>query len=489
MNASLRILILEDDPIDADIVKWALKESFTCIFHVAVNKEAYAKALDEFHPDLILADNALPRFSAREALEMLFDHSIDIPFILVTGTVSEEFAASIIRMGADDYILKDRLARLPAAIDTALHKKRSETAFKQAEEIRRLIMNASLDAIICIDSRGFINVWNSRAQSMFGWNENEIMGKRLTEIIIPEQYRNDYSRDFDHYLQTGEGEVFNKLAEITALHRSGKNFPIEFAIVPVKKQGADFFCAFIKDITLRKKGEEKLKRSYEEIKRLASHLQDVREEERLNMSREIHDELGQQLTVMKMDIDWLRKKLAVPESETVREKLNELNLMMDETIKTVRKIASDLRPGLLDDLGLGAAIEWHLKEFEKRTGIAVHYQGLSEEVSLSMSSKTALFRIVQESLTNVARYAQAQNVKINLQKKNDHLLLAVQDDGIGFDVEKVSSKKTFGFVGMRERTSMMGGNCDINSTPGKGTTIIVRVPLIAKLINQNSVRF
>ena len=110
----LKILMLEDDPIDADIVQWALKENFSCTFNVAVNKEAYRDALDEFHPDLILADNALPRFNAREALEMMHEHSLNVPFILVTGTVSEEFAADIIRMGADDYILKDRLARLPA---------------------------------------------------------------------------------------------------------------------------------------------------------------------------------------------------------------------------------------------------------------------------------------------------------------------------------------------------------------------------------------
>jgi two-component system sensor histidine kinase UhpB len=482
MAVPLRILILEDDPIDADIVKWALKESLNCIFHIAVNKEAYALALDEFQPDVILADNALPRFSAKEALEMLLHRAMDIPFILVTGTVSEEFAASIIRMGADDYILKDRLGRLPAAIDTALNRKIAEAALKQGEEIRRLIMNAALDAIICVDSSGLIKLWNSQAENMFGWQENEITGKQLTETIIPLQYRGAYERDFKDYLQTGKGDVFNKLVEITALHRSGKIFPIEFAIVPMKG-GADFFCAFIRDITLRKKREEKLRRSYEEIRRLASHLQDVREEERLNMSREIHDELGQQLTVIKMDIGWLKRKLALTESEPVREKLEELNLMADETIKTVRRIAADLRPGLLDELGLGAAIEWHLKEFQKRTGIKVQYNAVSEELPLSGASKTGLFRIVQESLTNVVRYAQAKNVEVRMEKDDDGLLLFIQDDGIGFDQEKIAGKKTFGFVGMRERTAMMGGSCNISSMPGKGTTITIQVPLVGKFID------
>ncbi|HKO81434.1 MAG TPA: PAS domain S-box protein [Chitinophagaceae bacterium] len=474
----LKILMLEDDPIDADIVQWALKENFPCTFNVAVNKEAYRDALDKFHPDLILADNALPRFNAREALEMMHEHSLNVPFILVTGTVSEEFAADIIRLGADDYILKDRLARLPAAINSALHKKKSEAAVKHSEEVRRLIMNAALDAIVCIDPNGIITVWNAQAENMFGWKEEEILGKQLAETIIPVHYREAHRKGLSRYLQTGEGPVLNRVIEISALHQSGNEFPIELAIVPIKKSGDDFFCAFIRDITLRKKGEEKLQQSYEEIRRLASHLQNVREEERLIISREIHDQLGQQLTIMKMDINWLKKRSVLAINDATKEKLDELNEMMDETIKTIRKISTDLRPSLLDDLGLGAAIEWHLNEFEKRSGIAVHYTGLNNEVPLSITSKTGLFRIVQESLTNVARYAQAKNVKVNLEKRYDHLWLSIKDDGIGFDLEEVAAKKTLGIVGMRERSAMMGGNYDINSSPGNGTTIVVNLPIV-----------
>ena len=480
MEAPLRILMLEDDPVDAEIIQWALQENSPCVFNVAINKEAYCEALDQFHPDLILADNALPRFNAKEALEMVLERSLNIPFILVTGTVSEEFAANIIRLGADDYILKDRLARLPAAINAALHRKRSEAAIKQSEEVRLLIMNAALDAIICIDTGGAITIWNSQAENLFGWKENEIIGKQLAETIIPYQYREAHKKGFKHYLQTGEGPVLNKVIEITAMHRSGKEFPIELAIVPIKKGGDEFFCAFIRDITLRKKADEKLQHSYEEIRRLASHLQNVREEERLIMSREIHDQLGQQLTVMKMDISWLLKRVQSSANVASQEKLGELNAMMDETIKTVRKISADLRPTLLDNFGLGAAIEWHLSDFEKRSGIVVQYTGFIEEVSVSLSlaSKTGLFRIVQESLTNVARYAQAKKIIVALEKRNDQLLLTIQDNGIGFDQEKIAAKKTFGIVGMRERAAMLGGSYDISSIPGKGTTTIVNVPLV-----------
>ncbi|MGK2862968.1 MAG: PAS domain S-box protein [Chitinophagaceae bacterium] len=481
MADPLRILMLEDDPIDAEIIQWALVENKECIFNVAVNKEAYCTALDEFSPDLILADNALPRFNAKEALEILQQRSLNIPFILVTGTVSEEFAANIIRLGADDYILKDRLARLPAAINSALHRKRFEAAVKHSEDVRRLIMNAALDAIVCINPSGIITIWNSQAEKMFGWKEDEIIGKRLEETIIPESYREAHRHGFNHYLQTGEGPILNKVFEISALHFSGEEFPVELAIVPVNKGSDEFFCAFIRDITIRKKEEEKLQHSYEEIRRLASHLQEVREEERLIISREIHDQLGQQLTVMKMDISWLNKRLNLSKNDVANEKLVELNAMVDETIKTVRKIAADLRPSLLDDLGLGAAIEWHLSDFEKRAGIAVHYKGINEELLLPIVSKTGLFRIVQESLTNIARYAKAKNIDVSLEKNNGNILLTIQDDGIGFDPEKIALKKTLGIVGMRERTAMMGGNYEISSTQGKGTITKVNVPLPSNL--------
>jgi two-component system sensor histidine kinase UhpB len=477
MVEELRILMLEDDPIDADIVQWALKEHFSCIFNVAINKETYDEALNSFRPHLILADNALPRFNAREALGMLQAREMNIPFILVTGTVSEEFAADIIRLGADDYILKDRLARLPASIYAALQKKRSEAAVKQSEEVRRLIMNAALDAIICINPEGLITVWNLQAENMFGWKEKDMLGQPLVDSIVPTQHRASHKRGLQRYLATGEATMLNRVVETTALHRSGYEFPIELAIVPIKKTGDDFFCAFIRDITDRKQESEKLRQSYEEIRRLASHLQDVREEERLIMSREIHDQLGQQLTIMKMDINWLKKRTVLPINDATKEKMEALNTMIDDTIKMVRRIATELRPSLLDDLGLGAALEWHLTEFQKRSGIEVHYEGLSQELPLPVTVKTALFRIVQESLTNVARYARAKHVLVTLKNVEDHLHLTIRDDGIGFDPADLATKKSFGIVGMRERSAMMDGKYSILSSPGQGTTVKVIVPL------------
>jgi PAS domain S-box-containing protein len=229
------------------------------------------------------------------------------------------------------------------------------------------------------------------------------------------------------------------------------------------------------EVTEKYQAQEKLKESYESIRQLTKHLQQVREEERAHMAREIHDELGQLLTVLKMDVSWLKKKVGAVNAD-VTEKFKELLDMITKTVATVRRIASELRPTLLDDLGLIAAMEWHLEEFEKRSGIHKVFVGPEGEPEIADNMKIGLFRIFQESLTNVARHSGAHNVDVQLHRQNGKIILKIIDDGKGFDPEK-ATKKTLGLLGMRERTQMMGGVYHISGIPGKGTTVEVIVPL------------
>ncbi|MFC0773685.1 PAS domain S-box protein [Terrimonas alba] len=229
------------------------------------------------------------------------------------------------------------------------------------------------------------------------------------------------------------------------------------------------------DITEKHIAEQKLKESYESIRKLTGHLQNVREEERLHISREIHDELGQLLTVLKMDVSWLNKRIE-PENAAAKEKLAEILGLIDSTVKSVRRIASELRPTLLDDLGLLAAMEWHLEEFERRSGIETESSLPEIEQPLPDALKIGLFRIFQESLTNVARHSGAKKVKVSLQQRDKELVLTVHDNGKGFD-ESGTVKKTLGLLGMKERTLMMGGQYNISGIIGEGTTVTVAVPL------------
>ena len=181
-----------------------------------------------------------------------------------------------------------------------------------------------------------------------------------------------------------------------------------------------------------------------------------------------------------MDVSWLNKKLGgVDKAITV--KLENLTSMLDGTVRTVRRISSELRPSLLDDLGLVPAIEWQLREFEKHSGLEIEFIEPEEEIAIPESIKTGLFRIVQESLTNVARHADASKVKVRLQQKGDMFILSIEDDGKGFNKIQTDNKRTLGILGMQERTAMMGGTYHIEGKPGKGTIVLVTVPLKNKL--------
>jgi signal transduction histidine kinase len=215
----------------------------------------------------------------------------------------------------------------------------------------------------------------------------------------------------------------------------------------------------------------------DQLHELSSHLQNVREEERIQIARDIHDELGQQLTGLKMDVSWLRNKIA-PEDETIRQKIAGIIELIDETVKSVRRISSHLRPSMLDDLGLIPALEWHSEEVAKRYGILVKFTSDIQQITIPDAIATGIFRIYQEVLTNVVRHAGAREIVSSLQVINNQLLLQIADDGEGMDLEKIGAGKTLGLIGIKERTFALGGKYELKSEPGKGTEIKVIIPFL-----------
>lgn len=214
----------------------------------------------------------------------------------------------------------------------------------------------------------------------------------------------------------------------------------------------------------------------EQLRSLTAHLQNIREEERMRIAREMHDELGQLLTAFKMDISWLEKKLAGTD-DRIRKKLADMSKLIDDSVIFVRNLATELRPSLLDDFGLIPALEWHSKEFEKRFNIEVEFQSEVKELKTSSLIATGLFRMYQESLTNVARHAEATKVSAILQVADRQIYFSIHDNGKGFVVTTDNHKKTLGLLGMKERAAMIGGTLEINSSTDKGTSVVITVPL------------
>ena len=226
----------------------------------------------------------------------------------------------------------------------------------------------------------------------------------------------------------------------------------------------------------RRKTEEKLRKSHEQLRALSVYLQHIREDERIRISRQVHDELGQSLTGLKMDLYWLSSRVPRQLRE-LHDKAKSMSAHIDSTIQTVRRISTELRPGILDDLGLVAALEWQAHEFQKRTGIDCVVTSDLKEAILDEDLNTAFFRIFQETLTNVIRHAKASKVTVHLKKVGGQLSLEIKDNGRGISEAEISNTKSIGLLGMRERAALLGGKVAFSGVPGKGTTVLVKIPL------------
>jgi signal transduction histidine kinase len=351
---TIKILLLEDDPRDAELVRHALRMGELQFEFAAVDtRAAFVQQLAKSPPDLILSDFALPSFDGYSALEIARAKCPNTPFIFVTGTLGEEVAIKTLKKGATDYVLKHRLSRLVPAVNRALHEARQHAG--------------------------------------------------------------------------------------------------------------------------RRRAEERLRESHEQLRTLSIYLQYVREEERIRIAREVHDELGQALTGLKLQLAWLTHRL--PRKLTsLREKARDMAGCIDQTIESVRRIATELRPGVLDNAGLQAAIEWQANQFETQTGIQCRVQADIKETVLDQDLNTAFFRIFQEALTNVKRHAQASHVDVRLMETGGYLVMQVKDNGCGISQAEIHNTKSIGLIGMRERANLVGGEVRVRGEAGKGTTVSVRIP-------------
>lgn len=265
---------------------------------------------------------------------------------------------------------------------------------------------------------------------------------------------------------------FNEMARDLESHRKHLEKLVEGRTAELKTTNQQLQ----REINDRKMSEKALKRSRERLRDLASHLESIREEERTRIAREIHDELGQALTALKMDTHWIGQRL-FERQHMLLEKTKSMSKLIDRTVQSVQRISSTLRPGLLDDLGLSAAVEWQAAEFQHRTSVQTEVTSIPDDITLNQALSTALFRIFQEALTNIARHANATKAEVILRKTHDQIELTVRDNGKGITKEQISDSRSFGLIGMRERVHPFMGSFAIAGKANKGSTVTVRIPL------------
>lgn len=481
----LRLLHVEDSPDDAELV---VVELGLAGFEVEATRVETARdmeiALKNGRWDLIISDYNLPSFSTEEALALLKEKGLDLPFIVVSGYVGEETAAALMRAGAHDFIVKGNFARLAPAVERELReaKVRSERRLARrqleaSEKMLRDITSALGEGILVQDREGRLIFMNPEAERLLGWSELELLGVDVHDRI--HRLRSDGSpfpkEECLIQSMTPFGSFYRCEADVF-VRRDGTVFPVSYVATPLMEGGemVAVVTAF-QDITERKRSENQLRESRRHLRELSAFLQNVREEERARIARELHDELGQALTALRIDLDWLDARL--PEKEMpVGKKLAQMQEQVAQTVESVRRIAQDLRPGVLDDLGLAAAIEWHAEQFEARTGITCVLNMNREEFELREQIATSVFRIIQEALTNVARHAGASRVTIVVNEETEGIRLEVLDDGKGFDATRKPGKKSYGLLGIRERVNMLCGEAGIVSAIGHGTAVRAWIP-------------
>ncbi|HMH22843.1 MAG TPA: PAS domain S-box protein [Puia sp.] len=359
--------------------------------------------------------------------------------------------------------------RLLAIARDITERKRAAQQILREKEISESIINSLPGVFLLREYPGNILRWNDRFESVSGYSPEEI--PHLPGLQFFEEKDKDHMRQRVQKL-LAEGKSSSEIVVVT---KDGRRIPFYLTGKVMNLDGKTCLIIIGLDISERKKAEEELSQANEQLRDLSVHLQNIREDERKRIALEIHDELGQQLTALKMDLSWAIKKTT--SEGIIYPKLSGMNMLIDQTIASVRRISSELRPSILDDLGLAEALDWQSVEFAKRYRIRTNFHSNLNELKLNPNIVTGLFRIYQESLTNVARHAQAKTVVSSLDLVEGQLILKIADDGSGFDTQTVENKGTFGLIGIKERTLMMGGAYTISSSPDKGTMVTISIPV------------
>lgn len=354
-----------------------------------------------------------------------------------------------------------------AAEELSVHKKRLTG-----------IIETAIDGIITVDEMQKIVLVNPAAAAIFGYTVEALQNASLNEVI-PTRHRKTHGAHLSQFGETGAtrrkmGASYEDFY-VTGLKADGTEFPIEASISSLIESGHRYYTVIFRDITDRKIAKEKLALYHTQLSQLSTALQSIREEERKHIARELHDDLGQLLAALRMDLSLLQRNSLV--TEKTQKTLNSMDQLILTSITTLRRIATDLRPRALDEGGLFFALKTLQKDFSTRHGIDCEMIANEEQLILDDAHSTAIFRIVQESLTNVVRHAAASEVQIEFQRDESMLSFKISDNGRGIEKEDMQKSRSFGLVGMRERVKAMQGELTITSTIGEGTNLEIRLPL------------
>ena len=360
-----------------------------------------------------------------------------------------------------------------AAREVMLAERRSDVSQARLDAI----VDSAMDAIIAVDATQSVVLFNRAAEQTFGVRREEALGAPL-DRFLPQRYRGAHRGHIEQFGHTGiTSRRMGDTTTLWALRADGTEFPIEASISQAGDPGQHFYTVILRDVTRRKIAQDALQQQQQELRRLSAQVLEAREEEKTRIARELHDELGQLLTALKMDLAWLRERLP-PGDADAAQRAEQMGRVLDQTVGSTRRISSDLRPLMLDDLGLAEAANWLVGDFARRSGVQCEMRmtGDGELEGADKSVATAIYRALQESLTNIARHAGARQAWVSVGAENGEIWFEVEDDGRGIEPADLAKARSLGLKGMRERVTYLGGSIEVVRAPRGGTRVHGRLP-------------
>jgi PAS domain S-box-containing protein len=481
----LRILIIDDSEDDAALLVRHFRDArYDTTWKRVDSAEAMREALLSESWDAVLCDHRMPGFNAMGALALLQELHLDLPFIIVSGLIEEETAIAAMRAGAHDYLIKTRLERLVPAVERELREARNRADHRAAlaemreSEARFRALAQNMPGMVFQLVRNdegilrFIYV-SDGCMALLGLKPPEVLAtpERFTDMIVAEDRPGfmDWLHkaavrfatfNWDGRITTAEGDV--KWINIRCSPR-------------FLDSGQVLWEGIMSNITQSKQHEMEVRKSRAQLAELSSHLQAAKEEERERIARDIHDVLGGTLVAMKIEVALLASKIP-QQLNPLTQRARSIERLVDDAISTAGRVARDLRPGILKEFGLAAAVESQAEDFAERTGVPCKVLCADYDIDVDQETSIALFRIFQETLTNVSKHARANKVEVRLLQEAGEIVLEVSDDGRGIGPDDLSKPKSFGLRGMRERINSLNGSLTIESGPSGGTRLTVRAP-------------
>ena len=474
--------------------------------------EAYCNRQAVYHND----------FSRSEWMKFMPPGHVHLDNVLFAPLIIEKKVVGLLGIANKPGGFNESDARLVSGFGElaaiALLNSRRLESLEHSEERFRSVAQSASDAIISTDSLGNIVFWNQAANHLFGYSAEEALGKPLT-LIMPERCRQAHQEGMQRVVATGKTKIIGKVVELAGLRKDGREFPLELSVATWHTGEGVFFGGICRDITERKRAEEALRKAHEQLEKrveertvellraneqlhreiqerkkaeeelresenrlrlLSSQILTAQETERRRISRELHDELGQSLTVMKLRISYIEKEL--PKNQVViREECEKTLQYLNQVIENTRRLSRELSPSILEDLGLTAALRWLIKNFIKNNDIQVTFDIMEIDHLFSQDAQITLYRILQEALTNIGKHSHAKNIRVVINKYEDRVFFRVEDDGQGFDSMKPAledvAERGWGLATMKERARMLRGSLDLWTQVGEGTKISFHIPL------------